>query len=319
MENNENKKLYPFRFVPVTREKDWGVETTLLADLGETDSEVADGWLAGNSLSDLMQVFLERLVGESSFDFYGTQFPISVRVLDIRSGGRLSLRLNADDETAEQRYDAFGKTALWYVAEAGEDAIVWNGFRSDTAAEDFYRRCLDGSVEELLHGMKPHAGDVIRIRPGTVHAAGGKLRIIEIAEASDLYFRLHDWGAGKELHLEEAFDLVDFRAWDKTSLSRTGGGHEATEKLLSCDQLEVSLFRLKDPVHVFQEEAESFLLYTCAAGGVLVQLPERGGQAPQFTLHAGEAVLVPEEVEDFFLIPTTQGTRLPETMIPRHG
>ena len=74
MENNENKKLYPFRFVPVTREKDWGVETTLLADLGETDSEVADGWLAGNSLSDLMQVFLERLVGESSFDFYGTQF-----------------------------------------------------------------------------------------------------------------------------------------------------------------------------------------------------------------------------------------------------
>ena len=312
------KKLYPFRFAPVVREKDWGRETTLIADLGETDSEALEGWLAGNTLSELMQICLERLVGETSFEFYGTQFPIAVRLLDIRPGGRVSLRLNPDDETARLRYDAFGRTALWYVVEAGEDAVVWTGFRKETSAEDFYRCCIDGSVEELLHATKPRPGDVFRIDPGVVHAAAGKLRIVEIAEASDLFFRIHDWGAGKELHLEEAFDLVDFRPWEKSLLTRTGGGKEATQKLVGIPQMEVSLFRLANPVHVFQEESESFLLYTCVAGSALLQLPSTGDQT-QYTLHAGEALLVPEEVEEFFLIPSGQDTQLLETMIPRHG
>lgn len=314
----ETKKLYPFRFAPVVREKDWGVETTLLADLGETDSTSLDGWLGGNTLSELMQICLERLVGETSFEFYGTQFPVAVRLLDVRPGGRVSLRLNPDDETAEQRYDAFGRTALWYVAEAGEDAVVWTGFKKDTEAEEFYRRCIDGSVEELLHATKPRRGDVFRIDPGLVHAAAGKLRIVEISEASDLFFRIHDWGAGKELHLEEAFDLVDFKAWEKGLLTRTDGGKEATQKLISIPQMEVTLFRLGNPVHVFQEESESFLLYTCVAGSALLQLPAAGDDA-QFTLHAGEVILVPEEVEEFFLIPSGQDTRLLETLIPRHG
>lgn len=82
--------------------------------------------------------------------------------------------------------------------------------------------------------------------------------------------------------------------------------------------MEVTLFRLGNPVHVFQEESESFLLYTCVAGSALLQLPSAGDDA-QYTLHAGEAILVPEEVEEFFLIPSHADTILLETMIPRHG
>lgn len=317
----ENRKLYPMAFTPDCRPRGWGGETFLIADLGEKDSEVANGWLAGSTLSDVMETYLERVVGETSFDFYGTQFPVAVRQIDVRKGARLSLRLNPDDTVAAERYDCLGKTALWYVAEAGEDATVWIGFRKEVTAEEFYRRCLDGTLEVILHAVKPKAGDVFMIPPGTVHAAEGPLRLFEISESSDLFFRLHDWGAGKELHLEEAFDLIGFGGFDRTLVRHTAGGKESSEKLAECPQFAATLFRLGDPVHVFQEEADSFLLYTCIAGEALIQVPAEaaGASTKEVRLRAGESVLVPEEVEDFFLMPAAQGTRLLEVLMPHRS
>ena len=112
----EEKKLTPMRFQPERVERKWGVSEYRIADLGYIDSIALDGWLSGNSISDIMQTYLERFTGEVPFENYGTQFPVMVKWLDIK--GRTSLHVNPDDEVAEQRYDAFGKTALWYVAEA---------------------------------------------------------------------------------------------------------------------------------------------------------------------------------------------------------
>ena len=88
------KKLYPFKFVPVASRRPWGGsalvkvlgknfvecdeegnektigadeligESWELADMGVEDSVVAGGWLAGNTISDLMETYLERIVGE---------------------------------------------------------------------------------------------------------------------------------------------------------------------------------------------------------------------------------------------------------------
>ena len=95
------KKLYPFKFVPVASRRPWGGsalvkelgkqfvecdeegnETTLgedvligesweLADMGIEDSVVANGWLAGNTIGDMMETYLERIVGENVYNFYG--------------------------------------------------------------------------------------------------------------------------------------------------------------------------------------------------------------------------------------------------------
>lgn len=308
------KKLYPLKFVPQVFEKDWGLESLLLADLGEAESEVADGWLAGNGLSDLMQTYLERLAGETSFDYYGLQFPVALRRKEIRKGRRTSLWMNPDDETAEQRYDCFGRTVLWFVEEADAEATLWLGFRKEVAADEFYRRCLDGSLEEILHAVKPRKGDAFLIPPGTVYGARGYLKLVEVSESSDLFFRIHDWGAGKEIHLEEAFDLIRFGPWDHAAcFHRSEGGKDVTELLAECPQMAVTLFRVAEPVHIVQaEEADSFFLYHCLSGGALLQVPGGG----QYRVGAGECVLVPDEVEDFFIVPDGSGTRLLEVLLP---
>ena len=303
----EEKKLTPMRFAPEQVERKWGIAEYRIADLGYIDSVALDGWLSGNSISDIMQTYLDRVSGEIPFDYYGTQFPVMVKWLDVK--GRTSLHVNPDDETAEQRYDAFGKTALWYVAETRPDAKLFLGFKRDVTPTEFYEKCQDGTVEELLHVLEPRVGEHYLVTPGMVHAAQG-VRLLEVSESSELWFRLHAWGdPDSELHLEEAFDLIDFKAYRMPAPGPKAAG--VTEKLAVTPQFTISEIRLDAPVHIAAEKAGSFQLYACVTGAGAVRVS--GAQALLF--REGDAVLVPAELTAFDLVPTGGGTVLLEAML----
>lgn len=307
----EEKRLTPMRFQPEQVERKWGMVEYRIADLGYIDSVALDGWLGGNSISDIMQTYLERFTGEVPFENYGTQFPVMVKWLDIK--GRTSLHVNPDDEAAEQRYDAFGKTALWYVAATGPDAKLYLGFKRDVTATEFYEKCLDGTVEELLNVIKPKAGEHYLVTPGMVHAAQD-VRLLEVAESSELWFRLHAWGdTESELHLEEAFDLIDFKAYRMPRPSK-GNPEAVMEKLAVTPQFTVNEIRLRDTVRV-TDQGGSFRLYACVRGAGAVEVDGMD----RLRFKEGDAVLVPAELKDFVLAPTDRDTLVLEALLePRH-
>ena len=242
------KRLYPFRFIPEASRRPWGGtalakelgkkfvecddegnetpiaehetigESWELADMGMVDSVVADGWLAGNTISEIMETYLERIVGEDVYRYYGRQFPLLIKFLDIND--RLSVQVHPDDEIAAERYDSLGKAEIWYVMDAKPGARIYAGFNKEMSAQELYDRCHNGTVEEVLNVIYPKKGDVLFIAPGTVHAADGGLLIAEVQESSDMTFRLYDWGrefnpeTARPLHLEEAIDIIDYRAFD---------------------------------------------------------------------------------------------------------
>ena len=299
------------RFQPEQVERKWGMVEYRIADLGYIDSVALDGWLGGNSISDIMQTYLERFTGEVPFENYGTQFPVMVKWLDIK--GRTSLHVNPDDEAAEQRYDAFGKTALWYVAATGPDAKLYLGFKRDVTATEFYEKCLDGTVEELLNVIKPKVGEHYLVTPGMVHAAQD-VRLLEVAESSELWFRLHAWGdTESELHLEEAFDLIDFKAYRMPRPSK-GNPEAVMEKLAVTPQFTVNEIRLRDTVRV-TDQGGSFRLYACVKGAGAVEVDGMD----RLRFKEGDAVLVPAELKDFVLVPTDRDTLVLEALLePRH-
>lgn len=299
------------RFQPEQVERKWGLVEYRIADLGYIDSVALDGWLGGNSISDIMQTYLERFTGEVPFENYGTQFPVMVKWLDIK--GRTSLHVNPDDEAAEQRYDAFGKTALWYVAATGPDAKLYLGFKRDVTATEFYEKCLDGTVEELLNVIKPKVGEHYLVTPGMVHAAQD-VRLLEVAESSELWFRLHAWGdTESELHLEEAFDLIDFKAYRMPRPAK-GNPDAVMEKLAVTPQFTVNEIRLRDAVRV-TDQGGSFRLYACVKGAGAVEVDGMD----RLRFKEGDAVLVPAELKDFVLAPTDRDTLVLEALLePRH-
>ena len=302
---NENKKFTPMRFLSDKTEMPWGTVEYKLADLGFIDSMASEGWLKGNNLSDIMQTYLERVVGETSFNWYGTQFPVLVKKLTVK--GRTSLHVTADDEVAEQRYDAFGKTALWYVEAAGPEAKLYLGFKDDITAADFYKACHENKVESLLHTVKPKAGESFLITPGMVHAAKD-VTLIEIAEASELWFRLYDWGSEeRELHLEEAFDLIDFQRY------RVKRDTEGKGAIAITPQFTVNKIALTQPLKSTRDEDDTFLLYFCTKGKAVIQEKQ-----VNYSLKEGDLILVPAESNEFFLLPETSDAELLEIrMDPR--
>ena len=106
------KKLYPLKFQTITVENSWGTENVCIADLGIEDSTVSEGWLEGNSLGDIMETYIERVVGESVYAYYGRQFPLLVKFVEVK--GSTPVFVHPDDTVAEQRYDALGGKELWY-------------------------------------------------------------------------------------------------------------------------------------------------------------------------------------------------------------
>ncbi len=353
------KKLYPLKFTPVPSRRPWGGnalvnelgkhfvevdeegnETVLgpdvligesweLADMGIEDSVVENGWLAGNTISEIMETYLERIVGENVYNHFGRQFPLLIKFLDIND--KLSVQVHPDDQVAAERYDSLGKAEIWYVMDAKPEAKMYCGFNRDITAQEFYDRCKNGTVDEVLNVITPKKGDVIFITPGTVHAADGGILIAEIQESSDMTFRLYDWGrefnpaTARKMHVEEAIDVINYNAFDPT-IYRKGPlwGEESQEEdhmiqnLVECPQFSVSKVRLTDPLHIYTEQFESFIVYICLEGAASIQVPstnEKGEACMEnYEFKKGETILVPADMPDFFLVPRDRDTILLEAV-----
>jgi len=316
----EEKKLYPLRFVSIKDEYIWGSDTFMLADLGYRDSYVLEGWLASNTLSDLMETYMDRVTGDNVFSNLGRQFPVQVKFIQVR--GRMPLRVHPDAETAADRYDQLGREKLWYVLRAGKDASLIVGFREDTDAGVVYDRCLDGSVESILNSVTPVAGQAFHIRPGIPHAASGDVDILEISESSCMDFCMCGWNEivseeefDPSFSLVDALDFIDYKAFVPQAIEAVKSG--SVEKLLSVPEFSVNRFALDTPLHSRNDQFDSYILYSCISGSAAVIVEVNGLKMP-FDMKAGDTMLIPAECQDFYLVPKSEGTVVLEVTTPEY-
>lgn len=363
------KKLYPFKFIPVPSRRPWGGdalirelgkhfvecdedgnETVLgtdvkigesweLADMGIEDSVLSNGWLAGNTISEIMETYMERVVGENVYNNYGRQFPLLIKFLDIND--RLSVQVHPDDEVAAERYDSLGKAEIWYIMDAKPGAKIYAGFNREISAQELYDRCHAGTVEEVLNVIYPKKGDSLYITPGMVHAADGGILVAEIQESSDMTFRLYDWGrefnpaTARMIHLDEAIDVIDYGRFNEECYNKGplwenechchedechchDHGPKVVETLVESPQFNVTKLNLTDPLHIYMDKFESFIVYICVEGAASIQVPsegEDGGQKMEcYEIAKGETMMVPADMPDFFLVPRDRDTVLLEAV-----
>ena len=295
-------KIYPFSLEAVEDEAVWGTESWKLSDLGFRDSKIRRGLLEGNTISEVMETYLDRIVGDDTYYFYGRQFPVQVKELKVTS--RQPLLVCPDDEIAGERYDSLGKLKIWYIAQAAPDAKVMVGFRHDLSATDFYEACLDGSIADHLNEVPVKKGDCYLIKPGTVHCADKGVTIIEVSESSDLDLRICNWGRTMDsqddpVFLEEAFDFVNMKA--ETPILTD------SHKLSELEQFIATRIDLADPVRIENGESKSYTVYHCVSGSAVIQTPAVRDNGEKYmesmALSAGETAVVPAEIQEFFLVP----------------
>ncbi|MBQ0093359.1 MAG: class I mannose-6-phosphate isomerase [Bacteroidales bacterium] len=313
------ERLYPLRFEPVASARPWGGyalmnglgkkfpvpegnpvgESWELADVAGVSSVVANGPLAGKTIAELVRSFPERLLGQGRV---WDRFPLLVKYLNIEN--KLSVQVHPDDTLALRRYGSLGKAEVWFILDAGPQSAVYMGFNRDVTPAEFRDACKNGTADRLLNVIHPRRGDMIFIKPGTVHAADGGLVVCEIQEPSDLTFRLYDWGrelnpaTAREMHLDEALDIIDYR---KYSASDTSAG------VAVCPQFTVRRLTLNGRETVGKDSPDRFVIYNCIKGEVLLQM---AADPTEYRLCTGDTLLVPAECREYVLTPLVPDSEL---------
>lgn len=315
----EEKKLYPMRILPIVDEYNWGSEEFKLADLGYRDSLVAEGWLAANNISEIMDMYMDRVVGDAVFETYGRQFPFEIKYLKVK--GKLPLMVHPADELAAQRYDFLGKEKFWYVVRAGKDASLMLGWKKDTNAGEVYDKCLDGSVADILNIVAPIPGQAYRIAPGTVHAACGDIEIAEVSQSSPLDFCLCGWGEpvspdqfDENLNLVDALDFINYKKSEAATLRGTEQSGGALQ-LVKLPQFSVNKIKLIAPLKIQADAQDTPVCYLCLKGEANIEHTADAIGSVNQLIKEGQTVLVPAEIDSYSIAPTKQGTELLEILV----
>ncbi|WP_293969485.1 class I mannose-6-phosphate isomerase [Sphingopyxis sp.] len=99
------------------------------------------------------------------------------------------------------RGEAAGKEECWFILEAELGSTLGIGTVRPLGAAKLRAAALSGAIEDLMESHALTAAMFFHIPPGTVHAIGGGISLIEIQQKSDVTYRLYGYGRPRELHL----------------------------------------------------------------------------------------------------------------------
>ncbi len=221
----------------------------------------------------------------------GTPFPFLVKLLATEQP--LSVQVHPDDATAERLEGSGpGKHEAWVVLRARHGAEILIDLVPGATREQLVAcaAASDGDgVRGCLGRIEPCAGDVIDLRPGTVHAPGAGLVLFEVQQQSDVTYRVFDWnrlgldGKPRLLHVDKAKATIVSGA---PRLSRLAEMGSPCERVLNASTFSIERWVPANGAHI---PITSLAGITCVAGrGTL----SAGGGDP-VDLAPGRAVLVP--------------------------
>ncbi|HZC08181.1 MAG TPA: type I phosphomannose isomerase catalytic subunit, partial [Ktedonobacterales bacterium] len=179
------------------------------------DSRVVTTPHADLTLDELVTRYGAALLGSRTLAVYGPRFPLLAKFIDAHDW--LSVQAHPDDAYAAAHEDGkLGKTETWYILSAEPGAQIVYGLAHASSPEEVRAAIASNTLEPLLRTLEAHAGDVIFVPAGTIHAIGAGVTLYELQEYSDVTYRLYDYGRlqangqPRELHVERALDVIRY-------------------------------------------------------------------------------------------------------------
>lgn len=318
--------LYPLKFKPVFLEKIWGgqkIHTVLgldfspLPNCGEVwalsgvpgnQSKIVNGFLKGNELNEILEIYMDELVGDTVYEKYGNEFPLLIKFIDANQ--YLSIQVHPDDTLAKKRNIGRGKTEMWYILDAEPGASLIRGFSRDVTPELYLEYLEKKKLEEILQVEPVNRGDCFYIPAGTVHALGPGILLAEIQQTSDTTYRIYDWdrvddqGKSRDLHLDLALEAIDFRKY------RAGEGERPYSdgnyrKLVTGPYFKTSLLQLEPGSEKEYSDNDSCLIFIGTGGACTLTAEEH-----RVELKTGEVVLMPAVIDQFTITSESKATLL---------
>jgi mannose-6-phosphate isomerase len=297
--------IYPMLLAPRFDPKIWGgrrLETVLGKPLpddhrfGESlesdgESRVTNGTLAGHSIEELIAIDAQAILGTRGVEASGELggFPLLAKFID--ASDILSVQVHPNDEEAAPIRKR-GKTEAWYIIAADDDAMLITGLKPGVSHADIAQAIDEITLDQLVIKQSVTAGDTLIIPAGTIHAIGAGILLYEIQQASDVTYRMYDWGRvddsgnPRNLHVRESLEVVkpDLRADRVAPLPFAPG-----RTMLSACRF-FALERWDLPIHpaTVPGDGGSFKLISSIGGNAQISI-----ENTQIDLPVGQTALIP--------------------------
>lgn len=319
-------ELYPLKFEPILKEKIWGGQILAnhygknpgdLKNIGESWelsslqgdlSVVSNGFLAGNNIEEIIEVYMGDIVGEAVFEKFGIEFPLLIKLIEAEQD--LSVQVHPGDEQARRLHNSYGKTEMWYILESSINGGIYTGFREPVSREQYLDALRNNTIHTLLNFEVAEPGDTFFTPAGRIHAIGAGVVLAEIQQASDITYRIYDWGRTnengeqRELHTELALEAIDYQAVGKIKRKKPSAENK-TVTLVSNEFFNTSILQFNHPVEKDYTLIDSFIVYLCTEGRFNIRYKNNTEMVTK-----GETVLLPAMMKEVILDPGPEATLL---------
>ena len=306
--------MKPFKFEPYLKETIWGGKQiaeykgikACSENIGESweitgvkghESIVAEGGTScedkGLTISELIQKYREKLLGEKVYEQFGTEFPLLIKFIDSRQD--LSVQVHPDDKLAKERHGCQGKTEMWYIINSKPGAKIYAGLNKHITPEDYVRmtdkETIDGHspLMDVIATHDSHVGDIFFLPAGRLHSIGAGNLLVEIQQTSDITYRVYDFGRRdangntRELHIDLAKDAIDYNVY--TDIRSTYDKDAQIAELVKCKYFDVRKLTIDKKASI-DFKIQSFVIAICLKGKA-----EINGTY----IRQGEIILVPAD------------------------
>ena len=222
--------------------------------------------------------------------------PILIKLIDAKEN--LSIQVHPSDEYAWENENDNGKTEMWIILENEPGACLYYGLKEDLTKDELRLKCIDGSIMESLNKVEVHPGDIFFIKPGTIHAIGAGIVLIEIQQTSNVTYRLYDYhrkdkdGNMRKLHLDKGVEVTNVNkvtAYTKPDVVLVDEEGLKVSKLRSCKYFTTYRYTSKKPV-TFTISQESFIAYSFINGAGTLSYDDQS-----MDVKKGETIFVPAQ------------------------
>ncbi len=313
--------LYPLRFNPVYKDYLWGgsripkafnrelpdgvyAESWEISTHPDGATSIANGPLAGKTLSDLLPEYKTELLGTH---VKGDDFPLLIKLIDARD--KLSVQVHPNDDNAAA-VEGEPKTEMWYFLEGAAGAQIYCGLKPGIGKEEFLQAMEDKTFADILQAIPAQPGEAVFVPGGRVHAIGEGCLILEIQQNSNTTYRIYDWdrtdaaGNARELHIDKALQVIDWKNNGDPHCDVRGTTIE------SCEYFQLDRHELTEET-AFPNIGKSFQALFVAEGAGVIRWANG-----EDVLSAGQSWLIPAGLGDYEIIPEGAACTVLCTTIP---
>lgn len=206
--------------------------------------------------------------------------PLLIKYIDAK--GKLSIQVHPDDAYAKMNEHDNGKTELWYVVEADENAYIYLGLKQTITKSEFYEAISMSTITDYLNKVSVKKGNVFLVEPGTLHSIGEGCLIAEIQKKSNVTYRAYDFnrkdqnGNLRPLQIDKALEVTNLKQSNHDGLPDEIIKQTASttiERLKKCDYFTVDYYAIKNK-ETFNVNEESFKVLMLIVGNATVSTGE---------------------------------------------